>query len=71
MDYFIKQNDFRKAALTAHEVLLQEDSENELTLAASLFSCMKYFQEYGVSEQPQPEPETDEKKVLKFYSKKF
>ena len=42
MDKFLKENDYRSAALAAHEVLLQEYNDNELTLAACLLSCVKY-----------------------------
>lgn len=41
MDYFVKEGDFEKAALAAHEVMLQEINDNELTLAASILSCIK------------------------------
>lgn len=41
MDYFIKKNDYQNSALVAHEIMLQENSENELTLTASLLSCLK------------------------------
>jgi hypothetical protein len=51
MDLFIKRKDFRKAALTAHEILLQENNENELTMAASLFSCMKHIAELRANKQ--------------------
>jgi len=43
MDNFIKKKDYVKAALVAHEILLQENSENELTLSACLFSCMHFL----------------------------
>ena len=43
MDYYIKKKDYVKAALVAHETLLQENSENELTLAACLYSCIKFL----------------------------
>jgi hypothetical protein len=43
MDVFLKENDFKKAALTAHEVMLQEENKNQITLAACLVSCMKYI----------------------------
>ncbi len=57
MDYYIKQNDLKRASLVAHEVMLQELTDNQLTLAACLFSCLKYsleanfnFNETEVSE---------------------
>jgi hypothetical protein len=43
MDHYLKANDFEKAALAAHEVLLQEYADNELTLTACLLSCLKYL----------------------------
>ena len=43
MDIFIKNEHYAKASLVAHEILLQENSENELTLSACLFSCMAYL----------------------------
>lgn len=41
MDYFIKESDIESAALCAHEVMLQEMCDSELTLAASIFSCAR------------------------------
>ena len=45
MDIFIKKKDLVKAALVAHEIMLQENVDNELTLSACLFSCMSYLDE--------------------------
>jgi hypothetical protein len=42
MDVFLKEKDFYRATLAAHEILLQEENQNELTLAACLVSCMNY-----------------------------
>lgn len=42
MDVFLKEKDYYRATLAAHEVLLQEENQNELTLAACLVSCMSY-----------------------------
>ena len=64
MDYFIKDDDFEKAALVAHEVMLQEMTDNELTLAASLFSCVKCSQESLDSFEQQPEEEGDKKQKV-------
>jgi small subunit ribosomal protein S27 len=62
MDSFIKRKDFKKAALTAHEVLLQENSENELTLAASLYSCMKHIAELRSNNQELESESSEENK---------
>jgi hypothetical protein len=61
MDTYVKKKDYEKAALTAHEVMLQENNENPLTLAACLVSCMNYLKELkeGKIELPKP-AETDE-----------
>lgn len=45
MDVYLKEKDSKRAALVAHEVMLQEYDKNELTLTASLLSCMKYLSE--------------------------
>ena len=42
----MKSKEFEKAALVAHEVMLQELNENELTVAACLLSCVKYLKEF-------------------------
>jgi len=62
MDSFIKRKDYQKAALIAHEVLLQENSENELTLAASLYSCMKYIAELRANKQDLENESSEESK---------
>jgi hypothetical protein len=67
MDTYVKNKDYEKAALVAHEVMLQENNENPLTLAACLVSCMNYIKELkeGKIEPQKPaEPEEqDEQKV--------
>lgn len=76
MDSFIKRKDYHKAALTAHEVLLQENSENELTLAASLFSCVKYIAELRAknqeleSEESKKNEEEEKVKLLVYFTRK-
>lgn len=45
MDSFVKENDYVRAALAAHEVMLQELNENELTLTACLYSCYMHLTE--------------------------
>lgn len=62
MDMYLKQNDVDRAALIAHEIMLQEDEENPLTLAACLFSCLKCIKNMGgpnrdILQEPVPEPE--------------
>jgi hypothetical protein len=43
MDFYLKENNYKLAAQVAIEVMLQEFNDNQLTLAFSLFSCLKYF----------------------------
>ncbi|XP_055913171.1 28S ribosomal protein S27, mitochondrial [Eupeodes corollae] len=43
LDYLIKKQDFHSAARTATFLMLQEDFENELPRALSLFACYKYL----------------------------
>ena len=70
MDNFIKNKDYVNAALVAHEILLQENSENELTLTACLFSCMNFLiglkkNEIEISlKEPEENSETKVRKVL-------
>ena len=59
MDTFVKKNDFERAALTAHEVMLQEFNQNEITLAACLFTCFKHLIDCKNSPQ-QTEQESDD-----------
>lgn len=47
MDVFFKRNDFEQAALVAHEIMLQENAENVLTLAACLVACLKCVKKLG------------------------
>jgi hypothetical protein len=44
MDHYLKKKEFMKAALAAHEVMLQEFDENELSMALCLLSCINYIQ---------------------------
>lgn len=65
MDHFVKQKNFKHAALAAHEVLLQENKENELTTAASLFSCLKYYIEgYKPEDEVNQNEEDEEQKKV-------
>ena len=66
MDYFIKEGDFKKAALTAHEVMLQEINDNELTLAASILSCVKCENQLESSTNNEDESEEDNEKPVIF-----
>ena len=67
MDFYIKNKNLKKAALVAHEIMLQEMSDNELTLSASLFTCMKYFDEHRNDQEvlEETKEDSDEKKVIK------
>lgn len=70
MDAFLKQDDVDRAALIAHEVMLQEYVDNPLTLAACLVSCLKCVKKMaGPSGDivQELEPGSDEKKKLLVY----
>lgn len=43
MDTFIKENNFRNAAVVASNQMLQEELDNDITKAMSLYSCLKYI----------------------------
>jgi len=43
MDRFIKDNDFRNAAIIASNQMLQEELDNDITKAMGLYSCLKYI----------------------------
>lgn len=47
MDIYLKNQDVVRASLVAHEVMLQEYTDNPLTLAACLLSCLKCVKEMG------------------------
>jgi hypothetical protein len=67
MDHFLKENDSRSAALAAHEVMLQECNENQLTLAASLLSCLRYLNQPKKNlekDHSHQQEETDEEKKV-------
>lgn len=51
MDYFVKNENYKNAALTAHEIMLQENSENELTLTACLLTCLKCLKSGVIDDQ--------------------
>lgn len=70
MDYFIREKDFEKAALTAHEVMLQEMTDNQLTLAACLFSCVKCSRESLDTYVQQDEEASGDKEKLLVYFKR-
>ena len=69
MDTFVKQNAFRNAALVAHEVMMQEMNENQIALAASLYSCYKYTQEYKIEDEPEVPEEPEDQKPVEFFFK--
>jgi len=43
MDTFLKENDFRNAAVIASNQMLQEEFDNDITKAMGLYSCLKYI----------------------------
>lgn len=63
MDIYFKNGETDKAALVAHEVMLQENSDNQLTLAACLVSCMNYLKKLGNEDVIQEESKEEGEKV--------
>jgi hypothetical protein len=59
MGMYLKTNDYRRASLAAHEIMLQEFSENELTLSACLLSCMKYLAAHRNDPEPAPKEDSE------------
>lgn len=43
MDTFLKENNFRNAAVIASNQMLQEELDNDITRAMGLYSCLKYI----------------------------
>jgi len=43
MDTFLKENDFRNAAVIASNQMLQEEFDNDITKTMGLYSCLKYI----------------------------
>jgi small subunit ribosomal protein S27 len=43
MDKFIKENNFRNAAVIASNQMLQEELDNDITKTMGLYSCLKYI----------------------------
>lgn len=43
MDKFIKENNFRNAAIIASNQMLQEELDNDITKTMGLYSCLKYI----------------------------
>jgi hypothetical protein len=60
MDIYLKNGEIDKAALVAHEVMLQENSDNQLTLAACLVYCMNYLKKLGNEDVIQEEESKEE-----------
>ncbi|RNA30396.1 28S ribosomal mitochondrial-like [Brachionus plicatilis] len=75
MDYFIKNGDHKNAALTAHEIMLQENAENEFTLAVCLLTCFKCLR-IGVDDVDEESniedsKQTKEKRLVYFLRKEY
>ena len=76
MDYYLRKSNFKLATLCAHEVMLQELSENQLTLGHSLQSCLKYIwsiksskdatqlEEFDKEQSPQQQADPNDKPVI-------
>lgn len=63
MDYFIKNNDYQNSALVAHEIMLQENTENELTLTACLLSCLKCLR-ISIADLPEESKKQESKQSI-------
>ncbi|XP_076761465.1 uncharacterized protein LOC143429666 [Xylocopa sonorina] len=64
MDTYIKKMDYASAAKIAVLPMLQEDSENPITNALSLYACHKYLEDSSTWVKP-PEPEQTSKEEIK------
>lgn len=64
MDTYIKQKDYANAAKIAVLPMLQEDTENLITNALSVYSCHKYLENPDTWQKP-PEPVDDSKEEIK------
>ncbi len=73
MDVFVKEGDYAKAALAAHEVMLQEMDTNELTLAACLLSCVQCSRQSldGYAQQEEQEAAGAQKLLVYFKRKQW
>lgn len=59
MDTFLKNNDYRNAAVIASNQMLQEELDNDITRTLGLYSCLKYIA--NPSEWEEKKPDTEEK----------
>lgn len=57
MDTFIKNNDYRNAAVIASNQMLQEELDNDITRTLGLYSCLKFITNPTEWEEKQPESE--------------
>ncbi|XP_029044587.1 28S ribosomal protein S27, mitochondrial [Osmia bicornis bicornis] len=64
MDTYLKKKDYANAAKIAVLPMLQEDTENPITNALSIYSCHKYLENPDVWQKP-PEPVDDSKEEIK------
>lgn len=60
MDTFIKNNDYRNAAVIASNQMLQDELDNDITRTLGLYSCLKYITNPTEWEEKQL-PESEEK----------
>lgn len=71
MDTFIKENNFRNAAVIISNQMLQEELDNDITKAMGLYSCLKYisnpseWNEVKVEEEEQSIPNNDDEEEIK------
>ncbi|CAL7938668.1 unnamed protein product [Xylocopa violacea] len=64
MDTYIKKKDYTSAAKIAVLPMLQEDSENPITNALSVYACHKYLEDPDAWPEP-PKPVDDSKEEIK------
>lgn len=71
MDTFLKENNFRNAAVIASNQMLQEEFDNDITRTMGLYSCLKYITnptdwdevKVEVSEENDNDDDEEEKRV--------
>ncbi|XP_037039866.1 uncharacterized protein LOC119076934 [Bradysia coprophila] len=65
LDVLIKNKDFKSAAKVATLIMLQEDFDNKITRALSLYACVKHLQKPEPFKEPPPAPVVIETKTKK------
>lgn len=65
MDTYIKRQDYASAAKIAVLPMLQEDTENPITNALSVYSCHKYLENPDIWKKPEPPKEDPNEEEVK------